>query len=82
MIVQDAVPPYTMKCLNCGISFEPTPAKSGPDKGKHTPTSLNRNAHDHRCPNVTCDLCPNQPEFDPRKYIQHVQTAHPEIARG
>ena len=49
MIVQDAVPPYTMTCKRCGLSWEPEPAKSGPHKGEHTDASLNRAAHDHRC---------------------------------
>ena len=49
MIVQQATPPYTSRCLNCGLSWEPEPAKSGPQKGRHTESSLNRNAQDHRC---------------------------------
>jgi len=49
MIVQNAVPPYTMRCMRCGLSWEPEPAKSGTSKGAHTDHSLNRAAHDHRC---------------------------------
>lgn len=53
MITQLAIAPYTMRCHNCGVSWEPEPAKSGPSKGEHTEASLNRAAHDHRCPEDT-----------------------------
>lgn len=55
MIVQDAMPPFTMRCMKCGVSWEPEPAKSGPHKGEHTDSSLNRAAQEHRCPAVPSD---------------------------
>lgn len=63
MIVQDALPPYTMRCLTCGRSWEPEPAKSGPNKGQHTDASLNRAAHDHTCPHPDEEFLAHHPEW-------------------
>lgn len=46
-IVQNAIPPYTMRCSKCGKEWEPAPAKSGPQKGQHTDASLQRANDDH-----------------------------------
>lgn len=47
LIVQSGMPPYTMECWSCGKQFQPVPAKSGPNKGQHTESSLDRSADDH-----------------------------------
>lgn len=47
LIVQSSLPPYTMECWSCGKAFQPTPAMSGPHKGKHTDSSLDRAAAQH-----------------------------------
>lgn len=47
LIVQEATPPYRMECWSCGKAWTPTPAKSGPNKGRHTDASLDRDANDH-----------------------------------
>lgn len=52
--LQQATPPYTTRCLDCGVTWFPKPAKSGPNKGKHTDASLQREADEHgrTCPGV------------------------------
>jgi hypothetical protein len=47
VIVQDGLPPHRMECWSCGKAFTPTPAKSGPNKGTHTDSSLDRAANEH-----------------------------------
>jgi hypothetical protein len=44
--------PYTFRCVVCGRSWEPEPAKSGKNKGQHTDHSLNASAVKHflECP--------------------------------
>jgi hypothetical protein len=47
LIVQDALPPHTMECWSCGKAWTPEPSRSGPSKGQHTDSSLQRSADDH-----------------------------------
>ena len=44
MIAQDALPPYTMTCRECGLVWEPRPAR-----GQDAPTasSLDRETEQH-----------------------------------
>lgn len=80
MIVQNAIPPYTMKCLGCGKSWEPDPGRDG----KHTASSLNRAAHAHTCPEARCEVCdalfdhPN-PALAGRALAAHMEVRHPEV---
>ena len=55
IIIQSGTPPHTCLCLGCGKEWDPTPAKSGPNKGEHTEASLTRSANDHyaTCPKGT-----------------------------
>jgi len=52
VIVQSGIPPYRMRCTLCGAVWDPDPAKSGPNKGAHTESSLDRAATDHY---ATCE---------------------------
>lgn len=49
MIVQSGEPPYEMRCLRCGLSWDPEPVTQGLTKGTHTDASLNKAANNHRC---------------------------------
>jgi len=56
MTIQNGQAPFTLTCLVCGKSWRPEPAKSGPNKNKHTDASLQRSSEQHQCegaPNET-----------------------------
>jgi hypothetical protein len=47
MTNQNALPPYTTRCLRCGKEWVPEPTKSGPNKGQHTDASLQKSSDQH-----------------------------------
>jgi hypothetical protein len=49
MTIQQATPPYTIRCLRCGEEWLPEPAKSGPNKGQHTDSTLQKSSDNHKC---------------------------------
>jgi len=46
-VVQDGLPPHTMRCLRCGDTWQPKPVGQGKTKGQHTDDSLDKQALKH-----------------------------------
>ena len=49
MTIQNGMPPYPIRCLTCGQSWEPPPASSGPNKGTVTDSTIEKSTRDHVC---------------------------------
>jgi uncharacterized Zn finger protein len=46
-IIQNAMPPYQMRCRDCGKEWNPKAVTRGKTKGQITDSSLDKSANDH-----------------------------------